>query len=185
MKAQQVRRWWWRKAKLKRGILDPVSAFNYELARRCFSLAHYPSFAELDRFDKEIVWKFFSHKGPALAVKHDQWPRATSKEYAFLPVSWNLAASDNALKEAFIEMVNDERKRREVKSQPPNKGNRHRPVSWGWLELIDAGENLNDAERSHRSIALKKAEKLQPEFILCWAEIEHQRRLRASLSLPT
>jgi len=171
-----------RKYNRKGTVLDEISAFNYELARRCFPLEQHPAYAELDRFDQDIVWKYFSHKGEPAAVMHDRWPRKSPEGFAPLLVSWNLAASDRALVVAFLIAIRDERSRRGVKSRR-STGNRNRPVSWHWLELIDDGRKLDDADRSHRSHALKKAAELKPFFVACWAEIQRFRRVRASLTV--
>jgi hypothetical protein len=178
------------KRKVRGGeVIDEISAFNYELGRRCFNLADYPCYLDLDRFDKDVVFECFRHKGPPVAVKHDQWPRfrngttANLEGYAFLPVSWNLAATDNALSKALLRMVKEERKRQGVKSSRQNEGNRNRPVSWSWLDLIDAPKRLKANDRSHLSCARQKAEQLRPEFLRCWAEIERSRTDRARLSL--
>lgn len=164
----------WRKRVKTGAVIDEISAFSYELARRSFSLAEYPSYLKLDNFEKDIVWKCFRHRGESVAVKRDRWPKKEFEGYAFLPVSWNLRASDRALQAALLEMVKAERRRQGIKPTR-NKGNRNRPVSWRWLELIDDGRKLNGADRSHRSNALKKSAELKGDFIACWAEIERAR----------
>jgi hypothetical protein len=178
--------WWWRdviKRLPKRPAykqarwheIDEVPAFRWELVRRLFPLDQYPAYTELSRWEIEYVRQILGHgTKPVVMDCMDSTPPLPGYPI-FARTGWNLRAGDEAPKREFMARIEAERKRAGIARPPRNRGNYHRGVAWGQVELMETGTGLNDAQRSHLAQAREKARGLQDKFLQAWSEIQQSR----------
>jgi hypothetical protein len=200
MNITQAKVCWWKKflafdkGDKRRAWFDSHQgvAFHWELARRNFPLADYPTFAELKRGEYDIAYlelskKFGGWKPPA-AVDYLPYVKYEECRVSLPHKLWNLKDSENALKKAFWKLIEAERKERgiaepgtskEGKGTSRNAGNRARTKGdgqpWRWLELIDDPHKLGPNERSHLANARKQMAALKNDFLTVWKKIEEHR----------
>ena len=77
------------------------------------------------------------------------------------PWSWNMRATDNALKEGFIRFIHEQRAKYNIPKPAGRAGQKTHPAAWVWVELMDEAHfklksPLNDSDRN----TLKKARKI-------------------------
>jgi len=141
---------------------DELAAWQYELVRRVRRDFALPEYIDLPAWKRAGLWTQIvlsdpSLKGSPSMILHDDinlegWTKAE-------PVAWNLRHSDESLSKAFLHSIRRERARQKIALRK-NAGNRHRPVSWRWpevLDLADAGLALKANERSKKSQSIKQA----------------------------
>lgn len=106
------------------------------------------------------------------------------------PYQWDLLASDPELTKAFLRWINAQRREQGItesvfsersqsgKRKSHNKGNRHRKVSWRWLEVLDiqrfGTRSLTASERSIKSCAEAEALKWKPVFLAGLSQVAYR-----------
>lgn len=174
-----------------------LPAWRYELSRRLFPLEAYPSYIELKRHELDQVFHRLYYLPPIFNTRADVeafeqsgksataiyfHPKAPLHEgYAAPFIQWNLRASDHALVQAFVEMINRERDARNIQKPDINKGNQNRQdCNWRWVEFLETKNGLGE-ERTKLRDAKRKAEQLKPNFLEAWKAVEHMRSTLARL----
>lgn len=146
---------------------DELAAWNYELVRRVRGDLNLADYIDLPAWRRARLWTQIvlpdpsMQGGAAMILMGDFKPiKGWSKAE---PISWNLNLSDEALSQAFLDMIRRERAKQKV-SLNKNASNRHRRVSWRWPEVLDLahiGIPLNGIDRSKKSQAIKQAKRFE------------------------
>jgi len=156
--------------KLSYWTLSNVFKYRYERSAYLYELqAREAARGKKPKFEFERPWCFLGGDQRELLAR--RWPVSKDESFRYaaqnalqhppgwakLPkdVSFNLHLGNEALKKAFVILIENERKRLGVKPT----GNQGQPLSWGRIELLDRHkyENhpMSDAERSQISKARK------------------------------
>lgn len=173
--------WWWNRAEtlgeVARQIDWPVveeSARNYELLRRSPNGKQFgKTYLELIPDEKRIVhglwatWK--------LGAYRPVWNPKLFHETGWTPVDgqyqhrqWNLRMADKYLIEEFIREIRLYRQFQKIPTPHPNKGKKHRGISWKLVEVLDRKLNgigkFDDGERHMLTDAKRRAEKYCAQY---------------------
>lgn len=144
-----------------------LEQYRYELARRV-SKRRLPAFDELDDDLQMHVLVAFQDGTDVPVMEATHWPgKGAAKPGWTLAMRFNLARPDRELRAAFEAELALAREQAGMPS-PTSRGGatvRHRPPSEEWLRLLDSdGKNLDDADRSKRSVARREARKWLPSL---------------------
>jgi len=148
-------------------------AYKYELSRRLIRLKT-PSYINLDMMQLSLLSGALKDESDSVARLH--YPPIKDQKWSAPMVGWQwkLTASDKSLKDEFMRMINDERRKRGLpgsvdhkeysksgKRKSSNKNNRNRGISWRVIEAIDLSRHkiriLNETERALVSKAKEKS----------------------------
>ena len=173
--------WWWNRTEIRRdgvrGVDWPLveeAARNYELLRRSSKGKQFTqTYLELGREEKNIVHKLWVNWAQQ-AYRPVFDPKQFS-EVGWTPVvsqsqhrQWNLRMADLYLIEEFIREIRLLRKIQGIPDPHPNKGKKHRGVSWKLVEVLDRKENgigkFDSSERHTLTDARRRAEKYFIEY---------------------
>jgi hypothetical protein len=175
-----AKRWWWNREEIRRdGVREvdwPVveeAARNYELLRRSpMGKQFVKTYLQLVPDERSVIhglWATWSKSAYRFAIRREQY-----NEKGWTPVyetehrQWNLRRADKNLIDEFIREIRILREIQKIPAPHPNKGEKHRGVSWNLIEILDRKQNgigkLDDSERHTASVAQRRAEKYFIEY---------------------
>jgi len=138
--------WWWRRLQELDSFHSVAwrhgqqrAALAYELARRLYRSQDLPVYLNLTASEHALVNALLgvsdlnvvmaAHISEG-AVTRLGWSDAT-------PWHWNLRASDNSLKDAFLLYIHQQREKHEIRKPIARPGQKARRAAWTWPELMD------------------------------------------------
>ncbi len=131
----------------KKSIEMPT--YKYELARRLLCRDKYLPWPSLSVFQQSFLLGELGKRLQGICVISDPIKESNDWSDPMQPWQWKLDASDKALCEKFMTMINEERRKKGMpndlnkkqsktgKSVSSNAGNHNRGVSWRGIELMD------------------------------------------------
>ena len=167
--------WWWNRAEIRRdgvrGVDWPAvkeAARNYELMRRSAMGAQFTqTYLELDREGKTMVHTLWANWAQT-PYRHVTDPKQYD-EIGWTPIyenqhrQWNLRLAIKKLTDEFIREIKALQKIQKIPTPRRNKGEKHRGVSWKYIEVLDRKLNgigkFNDSQRHMLSVARRRAKK--------------------------
>lgn len=167
--------WWWKRKDIRRygvkGVDWPVvkeAARNYELMRRSAMGAQFTqTYLELDREGKTMAHTLWVNWAQA-PYRHVTDPKQYD-EIGWTPIyenqhrQWNLRLAIKKLTDEFIREIKTLQKIQKIPIPRRNKGEKHRGVSWKYIEVLDRKLNgigkFNDSQRHMLSVARRRAKK--------------------------
>jgi hypothetical protein len=166
--------WWWRPGATHRPFdfnSKNSLAFNYELVKRVYRSERFVPFYALKVHHLSIIWPL-SDDPLQQPVSRETYDLNRQKESGWTvpnPIlQWNLKASKRALHAAFDLFIQQQRDLQNIPKPRPNAGERRKPLSWRWPELMDLADlnvcKLDDSERSKLSVARKVANQKAEKF---------------------
>ncbi len=168
--------WWWRLGATHRPLdfnFKNSLAFNYELVRREYRNERFVPFHALKVQHFSVIWPLSDDplQQPVFRETYDTNRQKESGWTAPKPcLQWNLNASKNALNRAFGLFIQQQRDLQNIPEPRPNAGERRKPLSWLWLELMDLADlnirKLDDNERGKLSAARKIAKIKAKKFAM-------------------
>ncbi|MGH7993396.1 MAG: hypothetical protein ACREDQ_07765 [Limisphaerales bacterium] len=185
--------WWWRRRKIRRRLACDVdwpvveeAARNYELMRRSpmgkqFAKAYW----ELGQGEKPVVhglWAKRFKTAYRCATRREQynergWTAVDETEHR----QWNLRLADKDLIDEFIQQIRILRIVQKIRPQHTQKGEKHRGVSWRYIEILDRmkcphRKLFSAGERHMASIGRRRAARYFSQYSR--ALVEHAEKLK-------
>lgn len=138
--------WWWRRIEQLDDFHSAAwrygqqrAALAYELARRLYRNQDLPIYLGLTGTEHTLVNALLGVSDLNIVMA----ARATDRSALRpgwsdpAPWHWNLRASDNSLKDAFLRYIHQQREKHGIRKPIARPGQKARRAAWAWPELMD------------------------------------------------